>query len=149
MTEAKTAKPAPAASAAKKARATVDKARNRAGEAIGAGVGAIDGSPLAALAGAIAVGAVAAALIPATRRELSATGPVAERVRGALDHAFQAAKSAGSEELSLRGLTINAATSGIGTLIGGIITAAVAASSAASDAITAPPPPKRRVVAKK
>lgn len=112
-----------------------DKVRERASDVTEAGARAVDQAPLSALAGAIAFGAVAAALIPATARELSAIGPLGTRLRGLLDEAFKAAKAAGIEQLSTRGLTSAALTSNLGQTAGHLIQAALAASTAASSSV--------------
>ncbi|MBA3895658.1 MAG: hypothetical protein H0X36_00650 [Sphingomonadaceae bacterium] len=135
---------------AARARAGVDRMRDQATSAVEAGAEAIDSAPLSALAGAIALGAVAAALIPNSRRELQIAGPVGGRVRGALEEAFAAAKTAGAEQLTAKGLTSTALTNGIGQLVGNILTAAMAASTAASDSVrqgktaTLKAPPRKR-----
>ncbi len=141
--------PAPLTRAAK-GRATAQKAVDRAREtasnaaertraaandAVETAANAVDEAPLAALAGAIAIGAVAAALIPATARELQTLGPLGNRLRGALDDAFNAAKSAGVEQLTTKGLTRTALSSGAGTIVGHLLTAALEASKAASEAV--------------
>lgn len=128
-----------AAKAATKARKAVEQGaesvRQQASAAIDAGAAAVDSAPLSALAGAIALGAVAAALIPATARELSAIGPFGEKMRGALDEAFAAAKAAGAEQLSAKGVTATAATAGLGQLLGSVVKAVVSANSAAGDTL--------------
>lgn len=115
-----------------KARESADRVRAKASEALDSSVEVIDNSPLTAIAGALAVGAVAAALIPATRQELETVGPLGIRVKGALDQAFTAAKSAGAEHLTAQGLTSTALSTGLGGIVGGILKAALAASSAAN-----------------
>ena len=124
-----------------KVRESTDALKSRAVHALDTGVEAIDNSPLTAIAGALAVGAVAAALIPTTRQELQTVGPLGGRVRGALDHAFAAAKSAGAEQLTTRGLTSTALSTGLGGVIGGIVKAALAASAAAGEEARAQPEP--------
>lgn len=112
-----------------------DAVRQQATAAYEASAHAIDSAPLTALAGAIAVGAVAAALLPSSTREVQALGPLGDRVRGALDVAFTAAKSAGAEQLTARGLTAAATSSGAGALLGSIVKAVLAANGAAKDAL--------------
>lgn len=123
---------------AARARKGVERVREQAQSVATAGAEAIDNAPLSALAGAIALGAVAAALIPATRRELQTAGPLGDRARDALTEAFSAAKAAGSEQLTAKGLTSTALTNGLGQMVGNIITAALAATSAASDTVRQP-----------
>ncbi|CAM3219053.1 hypothetical protein SPAN111604_11110 [Sphingomonas antarctica] len=113
----------------------VERARTAANDAVETAAHAVDNAPLSALAGAIAVGAVAAALIPATAREISALGPLGNRLRGALDDAFAAAKTAGVEQLTTKGITQTALSSGLGTVVGHFVSAAMEASKAASDSV--------------
>ena len=113
----------------------VERARNVANDAVETAVHAVDEAPLSAIAGAIAVGAVAAALIPATARELSLLGPLGDRLRGALDDAFKAAKAAGVEQLTTKGITQTAISSGLGTVVGHFVTASLEASKAASESV--------------
>ena len=113
----------------------VERARNVASDAVDTAAQAVDDAPLSAIAGAIAIGAVAAALIPATARELALLGPLGDRARGALDDAFKAAKTAGIEQLTTKGITQNAISGGLGTVVGHLVTAAMEASKAASDSV--------------
>jgi hypothetical protein len=116
-----------------------DVVRQQATAAYEAGAHAVDGAPLTALAGAIALGAVAAALLPSSAREVQALGPLGNRVRGALDDAFSAAKVAGAEQLTARGLTAAATSSGAGALLGSIVKAVLAANGAAKEALNPEP----------
>lgn len=111
------------------------KAKRRADDAAQAAVETFDQNPFGALAGAIAVGAVAAAMIPATRRELEALGPWTDRMREALVDAFDAAKDAGTGELTAAGLTLAAASDGVGGLVGKIVKAATVATAAAATTV--------------
>lgn len=97
--------------------------------------GTVEGAPLATLAGALAFGAAAAALIPITQREKAAIGPVGRKLRGYAGEAMQAAKSAGAEHLTAKGLTTMALTSGVGQAAGHFITAALAATNAAGQTV--------------
>ena len=96
---------------------------------------ALDSSPLAALAGAIAIGAVAAAFIPTSRREIEALGPWAEKLRDAAEEAFKAARDAGTGELTAAGLTVAAASDGLGGVVGKIVKAATASAAAAASSV--------------
>jgi ElaB/YqjD/DUF883 family membrane-anchored ribosome-binding protein len=125
--------------AVEKARETateaVERARTVANDAVNTAAHVVDDAPLQALAGASAIGAVAAALIPATAREMQLLGPLGDRARGALDDAFKAAKAAGVEQLTTKGITQTAISSGLGTVVGHFLTAAMEASKAASDSV--------------
>ena len=149
MTEAETAKTndtKPSKSAKRKATKSLDRvakaardaseeARKRANDTVKATAEALDENPFGAIAGAIAVGAVAAALIPATQRELKALGPLADRLRGAALAAFDAARQAGTAELTSAGLTVAAASDGLGGIVGKLVKAVTAASSAAASSV--------------
>jgi len=109
-----------------------DTVSTRVKDAAGTTTQALDANPFGAIAGAIAVGAVAAAMIPATRRELNALGPWSERMRDQLGEAFEAAKTAGGGELTAAGLTFAAASTGVGGIVGTLVKAATAATAAAA-----------------
>lgn len=129
----------PVAAARKVIEDSTEAVRNQANMALEASVAAVDNAPLTALAGAIALGAVTAALLPNTTREVETLGPLGQRARGALDSAFAAAKAAGAEQLTAKGLTAAATTSGIGSLIGSIVKAAIAANGAANESMRTAP----------
>lgn len=112
-----------------------DAVRQQATAAFEASAHAVDNAPLTALAGAIAIGAVTAALLPSSAREIQALGPLGDRVRSAMDGAFTAAKVAGAEQLTARGLTAAATSSGAGALLGSIVKAVLAANGAAKEAL--------------
>jgi hypothetical protein len=78
--------------------ANYDSARRKAG-------GGIEEAPLLALAGGLAVGAVLAALIPASRKERELLGPVAGRIKDRAGDAVNAARDAGEARLDELGLT--------------------------------------------
>lgn len=118
--------------AARLAKKTVTTTANDAAKAA---TETLDANPMGMLAGAIAAGAVAAALIPTTRQELQALGPWAEKMRDALEDAFESAKDAGLAELTAGGLTFAAASDGVGGIIGKIVKAAGAASGAAATTV--------------
>lgn len=92
----------------------------------------LESNPFGAVAGAIAIGAVAAALIPATRRELETLGPVTDRMKELVEEAYHAARAAGSSELTAAGLTAAAATNGFGGVISALIKTATTAAGAAA-----------------
>jgi hypothetical protein len=73
-------------------------AGRRAGDSIG-------GAPLVALGAGVALGAVLAAILPASRRERDLLRPYGNRVTGAARDAAEAARQAGSDKLRELGLT--------------------------------------------
>lgn len=69
---------------------------------------AIEESPLIALAGGIAAGALIAALLPRSAAEKKMLGPVTEKLGSRARDAAEAAKKAGSDRLKELGLTPDA-----------------------------------------
>jgi hypothetical protein len=108
-----------------------DSARRKA-------AGGLDEAPLLALAGGIAVGAVLAALIPATRKERELLGPVADRIKDKANDAVSAAKDAGQARLDELGLTRDKGTETLRSVFEGAGDAAKASAEAAVSAIRGP-----------
>ena len=83
-------------------------ARDRAGSAYETArrrtVDSIESNPLAAVAGGLALGAVAAALLPRTRREEELFGDVGRRLGDTAREAARAAREAGREQMEELGL---------------------------------------------
>jgi hypothetical protein len=126
---------------------TARSARAVSSRAAETAAGTVDNRPFSAIGGAIALGALVAALLPATRREAEMVGPLGERVRSALEDALQAAREAGTGELTAAGLTLAAATNGLGGVVGSLAKAAVAASGAAAISVRKPRHAARKDVA--
>jgi hypothetical protein len=82
-----------------------DSARENAADASRRAGDAILDAPFAALGAGLAVGALAAALLPTTRRERDLLSPVGGRISGAARDAASAAKNVGSDKLRDLGLT--------------------------------------------
>ncbi|OYY67076.1 hypothetical protein [Sphingomonas sp. 28-62-11] len=101
----------------------------------------IDSNPLAVLAGGIAVGVLAGALLPRTDRETEMLGPVGKRLTESAAAAARAARDAGTAELMAAGISRDAARAQVGKLIDGVITAVKTAGDAATKA-NQPAPPK-------
>jgi hypothetical protein len=93
----------------------------------------IETNPLAALIGGLAIGAAAGALLPGTRREADALGPIGSRLTDAAKLALGAAKEAGKESLSGLGLNQDAARAQIGKLVDAAIKTAETAGTAAAE----------------
>lgn len=85
-----------------------DSTRESASDATRRAANAVGEAPLVALGAGIAVGAILAALLPATRRERELLGPYGNRVTGAARDAADAARKVGSEKLRELGLTPDA-----------------------------------------
>jgi hypothetical protein len=105
-------------------------ARDRVGEA----TASIEPNPVALLIGGLAVGAIAAALIPTGDREREALEPIGGRIGDAARAALDAARSAGGDALSEAGLDRNALRGQASNLLDQAVKAAGAAGNAALSA---------------
>ena len=81
--------------------------------------GGIEDSPLLALAGGLAAGAVLAALLPTSRKEREVLGPVADRIKSTAGDAVNAAKDAGQARLDELGLTRDKGTDTLRSIVEG------------------------------
>lgn len=61
----------------------------------------VEGSPLAALAAGVVLGAVAGAILPRTARETEVLGPIGSKIGQAAAEAARAARDAGKQELGV------------------------------------------------
>jgi hypothetical protein len=128
VTEATAATKVKANAAATKTRASAAKAAKTTSDGLSQ-------NPLAAMLGGLALGAIAAALLPKTRREDDMLGSVGSKVRGAAREATKAARAAGKEQLDTLGVSTDAARDQIRGLADKIGKAATTASTAAADAL--------------
>lgn len=92
-------------------------------------------NPLAAVLGGIAIGAIAAALLPKTGREDEILGKVGKKARSAAKGAAQAARDVGKEQLDTLGVNADAAKSQLRDLVSKVGQAAGAATGAAADTL--------------
>ncbi len=110
----------------------IDDAKHAASDAAHRAADAIDSNPLAIVAGGLAIGALAGALIPRSAKEKELLAPVgrslSERARGAI----QAARETGTSELQNAGLSKDAAKDQVKSLFQGLAKAATSAGSAAA-----------------
>ncbi|MDE0877709.1 MAG: hypothetical protein OSB00_03440 [Sphingomonas bacterium] len=104
-------------------------AASRAGETI-------DANPLAILASGLAIGALAGALLPRSDKEKELLAPIGNELAARAKAATAAARDAGQNELSDRGLTKDAAKDQAKSLFQGIVKAATTAGSAAAKQAT-------------
>lgn len=104
--------------------ADVRKTTRRIGEAA-------EGNLLAIVAGGIALGVVAGALLPKSRRETELLGPAGRRVTDAATGAAEAAKGAATAELASLPLSKSAAREQIGRVLEQIAKALSSAGEAA------------------
>lgn len=105
------------------ARATASDATARASDTI-------ETNPLGVLAGGLAIGAIAGALLPRSEREKDLLRPVGARIGATAAAAVAAAKDAGRTELENRGLTKDSAKDQAKSLFDNV-------AKAASGAVTA------------
>lgn len=107
-----------------------ESAREQAREQVG-------GSPLLALGGGLALGALVGALLPKTKAEVRMMGKVGSRITTSARDAYDAAKDAGREKLSELNITRDAGAGAVQSLIDGIGEAARSSGQAAVDAVRA------------
>ncbi len=93
--------------------------------------GAAEGNPLAIVAGGIALGVAAGALLPRTRRETDLLGPVGRRMTAVAAGAADAAKGAATAELASLPLSRTAAREQVGRVLDQIARALSSAGEAA------------------
>lgn len=93
-------------------------------------------NPLTVLVGGLALGALAGALLPKTKREESLLGDVGRKVNKTATDAAKAARAAGAEQLDALGINKDAAKSQISSLVDGVVKAAGTAGSAAAKNVT-------------
>ena len=101
--------------------------------------GSLEKNPIAALVGGLAIGAIAAALLPKTKRESDVLGSASNKVRSSASAAAKAARDAGKEQLDALGLNSGAARDQLRSVIDKIGQAAATASKAATDAVRKKP----------
>ena len=97
----------------------------------------LEGSPLLALGGGLALGALVGALLPATRTESRLIGKAGSRITTSARDAFDAAKEAGREKLTELNITRDAGAGAVQALIDGLGEAARTSGQAAVDAVRA------------
>jgi hypothetical protein len=95
----------------------------------------LEGNPIAAVIGGLALGAIAAALLPRTQREDDLVGGVGTKVRETATNAAKAARDAGKAQLDALGVTPEAAKDQFRDIAKKIGQAASSASSAAGDTL--------------
>ena len=93
----------------------------------------IDKNPLVLLAGGLAMGAIAALLIPTTKKEQKAFGKVGKKLNKTAKRAVDAAKSAGKEKVENLGLNQDSLRDQFRDLVSKASEAVKAAGKAAAD----------------
>jgi hypothetical protein len=99
----------------------------------------LEKNPIAALVGGLAIGAIAAALLPKTKRESDMLGKASSKVRSTASSAAKAARDAGKDQLDALGLNSSAARDQLRSVVDKIGQAAATASKAATDAVRKKP----------
>jgi len=92
---------------------------------------AIETNPLAVVAGGIAIGLAAGALLPKTKRETELLGPVGKRLTGVAAGAAEAAREAAKAELGTLPLSKDAAKEQVSKLLDQVAKAVSSAGEAA------------------
>jgi ElaB/YqjD/DUF883 family membrane-anchored ribosome-binding protein len=95
----------------------------------------IEHNPLVALVGGLAIGAIAAVLLPRTKQEDKAVGNIGSKVRETASSAIKNARETGKEQLDALGVNSGAAKDQMRELFEKITSAASSAASAASESI--------------
>ena len=91
--------------------------------------------PMVALVGGLAIGAIAGALLPASRRESQILGSIGARLNDAAKVAASAAREAGQETLDELGINRDAARDQASKLLDAAVKAASSAGGAAARAV--------------
>jgi hypothetical protein len=112
-----------------------DAAKDSAGKAAKQAVETVESNPIVALVGGLAIGAIAAALLPRTAREDKTLGGIGTTVRNTASNAVKAAKTAGMGQLDTLGITTGAAKDQFRDIVKKIGQAAATASSAAGETL--------------
>jgi ElaB/YqjD/DUF883 family membrane-anchored ribosome-binding protein len=119
------------AKASEAAKATRVGARTAASKT----VDSVERNPLAALVGGLAIGAIAAALLPRTAREDKLVGNVGSKVRKTAKAAATNARTAAKDQLSELGVSTGAAKDQLRDLVSKVGQAASSAGSAAAKTV--------------
>lgn len=122
-------------SARAKAGEAYEAAREKASAASRAAADGIEGNPIAALVGGIALGVLVGALLPRSEREGEALGPIAERLRSGARAAITAAREAGQGKLDELGVNRATARDAASKLMDSAVQAATSAGTAAADTV--------------
>ncbi len=109
--------------------------RDRAAEMGSKAKQGVGESPLIALGGGLALGALLAALLPKTRTEDKLLGPVGGRITDGAKAAAEAARDAGREKLTELNITRDAGTNAVQSLFKGLSDAARVSGEAALGAV--------------
>lgn len=115
---------------------TVDKASAALGQSKQTASHTIEANPLGIVAGGLALGALAGALLPRSDREKELLAPIGKQLGERVRAATEAARSAGQEEFANLGLTKDGARDQVKTLFDGVTKALSTAGAAAAKSAT-------------
>ena len=120
-----------------KARAVeaVDATKRGAATASRKASDAVQDNPLAVLAGGLALGVIAGALLPRTRREEDLLGDVGRKIHETAGEAVKAARTAGAEQLDSLGISKDNAKAQVSSLLDGVVKAASSTGTAAAQKV--------------
>lgn len=121
--------------ARQKALDAYEQARDNLGQASRKARDSVSESPLIALAGGIAAGALLAALLPRTERETELVRPTAKKVRDSARAATDAARTTGTSKLRDLGITREKGEDSLRGLIDSLGEAVRASAGAAAEAV--------------
>jgi hypothetical protein len=111
---------------------TIDAAERAYGRTVDTASQTIESSPLGIVAGGLALGALAGALLPRSDKEKELLAPIGKQLGERVRAATQAARSAGQEEFANLGLTKDGAKDQVKTLFEGVTKALSTAGAAAA-----------------
>ena len=109
-------------------------ARDKAADVGSGTASSIDASPVLALLGGLAIGAIAGALVPRSEKERELLSPVGGRIADAARAAFEAARAAGTDALDEAGISQDNLRAQSSRLVEHLVKAAGAAGNAAVSA---------------
>lgn len=115
-----------------KASTAIETSKDVAEDAFRRTAATFDANPLGIVAGGLAIGALAGALIPRSAKEKELLAPIGAQIAVRARGAIQAAREAGGGELEGAGLTKDAAKDQVKTLLQGVAKALQTAGSAAA-----------------
>ncbi len=118
-----------------KAEAKYEQVKAKAGDATQKTAEGLEHSPLIAVIGGLALGAITAALLPKSSREDEILGKTGDRIRATATNAANAARETAKEQLDTLGVSTGAAKDQLRGLVDKIGKAANSATEAAAEAI--------------
>ena len=113
-------------------------ARETATDAARRAVAGLEANPLGIVAGGLALGVLAGAVLPRSAKEKELLAPLGKQIGSRAREAFDAARSAGMEELSNRGLTKDGVRDQAKGVLDGVTKALSTAGAAAASGATDP-----------